>query len=55
MSDHAAARFDGSGATAFLPKPFEMNEMVATVQRFARQREVAKGRETEADELEHAA
>jgi DNA-binding response OmpR family regulator len=56
MSGHDAARFDGSEATTFLPKPFQMNEMVATVQRFAQQLEVvsAEGRETDAVELEHA-
>jgi DNA-binding response OmpR family regulator len=51
MSGFEAARFDGSGANAFLQKPFLMNEMVATVHRFARQTMSAEGRETNADVL----
>src|ERR1051325_1876387 len=34
MSGHEAARFDGSGASAFLRKPFLMNEMLTLVRSF---------------------
>jgi len=50
MSGHAAERFDGSGANAFLQKPFRMTEMLALTERF-----VCEQSSVIADEIGHAA
>jgi DNA-binding response OmpR family regulator len=55
MSGYDAAHFDGSGAIAFLQKPFQMNEMVATVQRWTRQAATAQVGEPHVDVVEHFA
>ena len=41
MSGNDAACFDGSGADAFLQKPFQMATMLAMVERFVAKRPVA--------------
>jgi CheY-like chemotaxis protein len=51
MSGYEAARFDGSGANAFLQKPFQISEMLALTQRFVCKPSIAiadeSGRATE--------
>lgn len=55
MSGHEAERFDGSGANAFLQKPFHMNEMVALARSFVTRPAPATAHESGHEALESAA